>query len=199
MKEFTNRLALHAEWVLCFFLLLGGVLAAAAGIRYILRRRQKKKSVKGRAEWLYTFLSDNPFQTYIFLRGADAFPFFVSENVEQVFGLTKSEMDTDVFALARCMKPEEAHKLERQYRNWNRREPMAAEFSFVNPQNERRGRHPCGYNTEKKKMCMCLCWKTFPRERRRKRRFGRSWQRRKRRMRPRQSSSQRCLMRSVHR
>lgn len=139
MKEFTNKLALHAEWVLCFFLLLGGVLAAAAGIRYILRRRQKKKSVKGRTEWLYTFLSDNPFQTYIFLRGADAFPFFVSENVEQVFGLTKSEMDTDVFALARCMKPEEAHKLERQYRNWNRREPMAAEFSFVNPQNERRG------------------------------------------------------------
>lgn len=93
MKEFTNRLALHAEWVLCFFLLLGGVLAAAAGIRYIFRRRQKKKSVKGRAEWLYTFLSDNPFQTYIFLRGADAFPFFVSENVEQVFGLTKSEME----------------------------------------------------------------------------------------------------------
>ena len=36
------------------------------------------------------------------------------------------------------------------------------------------GRHPCGYNTEKKKMCMCLCWKTFPRERRRKRRFGRA-------------------------
>ena len=139
MKEFTNRLADNAGTLLAFFVLLAAVLAAVCLIKYIFRKRTEKNGQIREARRLYSFLSDNPFQVYILVRGADAFPLFVSDNVEKIFGLEKNDICTDVFAFVRCMEEEEIGNLKELFRGWDRKQPLEADFSYVNRRTESRG------------------------------------------------------------
>lgn len=139
MKEFTNSLAAHADFLVAFFILLAAVVAAAGLIRYILRKNTEKRGHLTEARQLYSFLSDNPFQVYVLVRGKDAFPLFVSDNVERILGLDKNDILTDVFAVARCMEEEESEKLEKLYREWDRKAPLEVDFSYVNRKNEKKG------------------------------------------------------------
>lgn len=139
MKEFTNSLAAHADFLVAFFILLAAVVAAAGLIRYILRKNTEKRGHITEARQLYSFLSDNPFQVYVLVRGKDAFPLFVSDNVERILGLDKNDILTDVFAVARCMEEEESEKLEKLYREWDRKAPLEVDFSYVNRKNEKKG------------------------------------------------------------
>lgn len=139
MKEFTNSLAAHADFLVAFFILLAAVVAAAGLIRYILRKNTQKRGHLTEARQLYSFLSDNPFQVYVLVRGKDAFPLFVSDNVERILGLDKNDILTDVFAVARCMEEEESEKLEKLYREWDRKAPLEVDFSYVNRKNEKKG------------------------------------------------------------
>ena len=139
MREFTNSLAARADFLLAFFILLAAVVAAAGLIRYILRKNTERRGHVTEARQLYSFLSDNPFQVYVLVRGKDAFPLFVSDNVERILGLDKSDILTDVFAIARCMEAEESGKLEKLYRGWDRKEPLEVDFPYVNRKNQKKG------------------------------------------------------------
>ena len=139
MREFTNSLAARADFLLAFFILLAAVVAAAGLIRYILRKNTERRGHVTEARQLYSFLSDNPFQVYVLVRGKDAFPLFVSDNVERILGLDKSDILTDVFAIARCMEAEESGKLEKLYRGWDRKEPLEVDFPYINRKNQKKG------------------------------------------------------------
>lgn len=85
------------------------------------------------------FLRENTFQVYLCVRGADAFPLFISDNVESIFGLEKEDVAADVFAFGRCMEPEVSMQMERMYQNWDRKEALTAEFDYVNQQTGKKG------------------------------------------------------------
>lgn len=139
MKEFTNELALHVDWLLFVFILLAAVMIAHVGIRHISQKRREKNCQAKAMDLLYSFFAENPFQAILMVRGADAMTLFVSDNVDRMFGVEKEDICVDVFSLSRCMDPEEDGKLEKLYQAWDRTQPLFTEFTFMNNKTEKSG------------------------------------------------------------
>ena len=139
MKELTNRLAGHADTLVLLFLALAVFWLAVMTIKYFLKKKNERENSAGEAAWMEPFLRDNTFQVYLCVRGADAFPLFISDNVESIFGLEKEDVAADVFAFGRCMEPEVSMQMERMYQNWDRKEALTAEFDYVNQQTGKKG------------------------------------------------------------
>ena len=139
MKELTNRLAGHADTLVLLFLALAVFWLAVMTIKYFLKKKNERENSAGEAAWMEPFLRENTFQVYLCVRGADAFPLFISDNVESIFGLEKEDVAADVFAFGRCMEPEVSMQMERMYQNWDRKEALTAEFDYVNQQTGKKG------------------------------------------------------------
>lgn len=139
MKEFTNELALHVDWLLFVFILLAAVMIVHVGIRHISQKRREKNCQAKAMDLLYSFFAENPFQAILMVRGADAMTLFVSDNVDRMFGVEKEDICVDVFSLSRCMDPEEDGKLEKLYQAWDRTQPLFTEFTFMNNKTEKSG------------------------------------------------------------
>ena len=139
MKELTNRLAGHADTLVLLFLALAVFWLAVMTIKYFLKKKNERENSAGEAAWMEPFLRDNTFQVYLCVRGSDAFPLFISDNVESIFGLEKEDVAVDVFAFGRCMEPEVSMQMERMYQNWDRKEALTAEFDYVNQQTGKKG------------------------------------------------------------
>lgn len=139
MKELTNRLAGHADTFVLFFLALAVFWLAMMTIKYLLKKKKERENSAGEVAWMEPFLRENTFQVYLCVRGSDAFPLFISDNVESIFGLEKEDVAVDVFAFGRCMEPEVSMQMERMYQSWDRKEALTAEFDYVNQQTGKKG------------------------------------------------------------
>lgn len=139
MKELTNRLAGHADTFVLFFLALAVFWLAMMTIKYLLKKKKERENSAGEVAWMEPFLRENTFQLYLCVRGSDAFPLFISDNVESIFGLEKEDVAVDVFAFGRCMEPEVSMQMERMYQSWDRKEALTAEFDYVNQQTGKKG------------------------------------------------------------
>ena len=90
MKELTNRLAGHADTLVLLFLALAVFWLAVMTIKYFLKKKNERENSAGEAAWMEPFLRDNTFQVYLCVRGADAFPLFISDNVVSGQGYNQS-------------------------------------------------------------------------------------------------------------
>ena len=139
MKEFTNSLAGYAGSVLIFLALFGGICVIAFLLRYLFRKKRKKRENTEEKNWVYEYVSNSPFQIFLLVRERDLYPIFISDSVEKITGISKEDLKADLFAFSRCMNEEESRKLEKAYTKWDKKEPLTEDFAFRHIVTEEKG------------------------------------------------------------
>lgn len=116
-----------------FWLIAAGcveLLAAVFLARKLLNGKKKTKSeVRGAEKKFLDCLEEREDEAYILMRCKDRFPAYVSENLENMIGLTGKQLQEDVTLLEQIGKDEnEYRKIWDQYQQWNRPETFQQEL-----------------------------------------------------------------------
>ena len=99
MKELVNQIAEHAFFFIGILAILAGVALLTLLIRKRMGQAKEEQKQLFEEEQLFRMISDSSFQVYILVEEENLLPIYVSDSVQEVLGLDKEDVMTDLTAL----------------------------------------------------------------------------------------------------
>ena len=128
MKELVNQIAEHAFFFIGILAILAGVALLTLLIRKRMGQAKEEQKQLFEEEQLFRMISDSSFQVYILVEEENLLPIYVSDSVQEVLGLDKEDVMTDLTALGWTLDEEEKSRLKGLWEAWDRRNPFLADY-----------------------------------------------------------------------
>ena len=118
--------------ILIFVLIVIGITAIALSYERLYRRKKSLTDTMETKLKVMDFVPEKGDTVFLSVGASDSVTRYVSENIEQVFGLKKDVMEADVYAIKRLVAYDDVNDFEKEFENWDKQGSYEKEFEFVN-------------------------------------------------------------------
>lgn len=126
------------------------ILSTVLIMRYLYYRKiqdAQMKEIEGEHK-LYNNIYDGKSEVYIVLNAADKIPSYVSIGSQELMGIKKSDIMSDIYALRWGVPAKDVNAFNEEYAKWDKKETFKREFEFVHMESgsKRVGKVSISYN-----------------------------------------------------